>query len=149
MPSHYQVLPLLRRLIVGLLQQGYLHNSSFVRLEFVVNKVSSAKILHRELQVLPAGITPPLHHTRPFTSHQTCLFMPTDSVIKQHMFKAYLYEYNRMDSFLLFYFLPYSAFSNRILILYIYIYSNINVCNDDETEYFLIAVMTEIESPII
>jgi hypothetical protein len=85
-------------------------------LGFEVNKVSSAKVLYRELKVFPATIIPPLHHTHPFTSHQTCVFLPTDSVIKQHTFKAYLYEYNRMDSFLSFYFLSYFAFSNKILI---------------------------------
>jgi len=117
--------------MVGLLQHSRVHNNSMVHLGFVVNEVFPANVLHRELQVSPASIIQPLHRTHSFTSHQICVFLPTESFVKHHTFnplnpelnpichllalleahhilhvsrirvKACWYEYNRMFSFLL------------------------------------------------
>jgi len=111
-PVKSRALLSIKIIISCILLVTYMISTSLVHLGFVVNEMPSAKFLHRELQVFPASIIPPLHRTHSFTSHQTCVFLPTESVIKQHTFKAYLYEYNRTYSFLCF--LPHSAFSNRI-----------------------------------
>jgi hypothetical protein len=119
-------------------------SSNLVHLGFVVNEVPSTKILHREFQVFLAIIIPPLYRTHSFTSHQNCLYLPKDSVIKQHTFKFYNTYY--IIEWIVFFCSNFYHILPFQIGYHYYVYRYIHVCNEEKTEYFLTALRTELKS---